>query len=143
MLGSWVDGYITGINQQTPGVYNVTSFESNELIAALVNEHCSKNPQDSMFAVVKLLIDKMAANKLTEPSNKVNVELGERNVSLYVETLKRIQEKLTALTFYKGEVNGEYNEALQQAIGRYQTSIELNPTGFPDQLTLWRLFTDL
>ena len=26
MLGSWVDGYITGINQQTPGIYNITSF---------------------------------------------------------------------------------------------------------------------
>jgi hypothetical protein len=141
VIGAWIDGYISGLNQGAPGIYDVASFESTELIAALLSEHCSKNPNDSLFAVLKLLTDKIAANKLTEPSEKVRVKRGERSVLLYSEILMRLQHKLAAMGYYTGTIDGAYSEATQQAIRRYQESIALNPTGFPDQLTLWRLFT--
>lgn len=142
MLNSWVDGYISGVNQQATGVFDVSSFESTELLAALLNEHCSKNPQHTLFSVVTLLVDKIAANQLPEYSEKVTVIQGERKVLLYRETLRRIQAKFHTMGLYKGEEDGVYSTQLQDSIRTYQKSINFNPTGFPDQLTLWRLFYD-
>lgn len=142
MLSSWIDGYISGVNQQASGVFDVSSFESTELLAALLNEHCTKNPHNTLFSVVTLLVDKIAANQLPDYSEKVTVTQGKRKVLLYRETLRRIQAKFSSIGLYKGEEDGVYSPQLQKSIMAYQKSINFNPTGFPDQLTLWRLFYD-
>lgn len=142
MLSSWIDGYISGVNQQASGVFDVSSFESTELLAALLNEHCTKNPHNTLFSVVTLLVDKIAANKLPDYSEKVTVTQGKRKVLLYRETLRRIQAKFSSIGLYKGEEDGVYSPQLQKSIMAYQKSINFDPTGFPDQLTLWRLFYD-
>ena len=89
-----------------------------------------------------LLVDKIAANKLPDYSEKVTVTQGKRKVLLYRETLRRIQAKFSSIGLYKGEEDGVYSPQLQKSIMAYQKSINFNPTGFPDQLTLWRLFYD-
>jgi hypothetical protein len=142
MLSSWIDGYISGVNQQASGVFDVSSFESTELLAALLNEHCVKHPSNTLYSVVTLLVEKMAANRLADYSEKVTVQQGERKVRLYRETLRRMQNKFSAIGLYEGEQDGAYSPHLQESIRRYQTSINFKATGFPDQLTLWRLFTD-
>jgi len=142
MLSSWIDGYISGVNQQAAGIFDVSSFESTELLTALLNEHCTKNPHNTLFSVVTLLVDKIAANKLHEYSEKVTVTQGKRKVLLYRETLRRMQAKFSLMGLYKGEEDGVYSPQLQKSIMAYQKSINFNPTGFPDQLTLWRLFYD-
>lgn len=143
MLSSWIDGYISGVNQQAHGVFDVSSFESTELLSALLNEHCSKNPHNTLFSVVTLLVDKIAANQLPEYSEKITVTQGKRKVMLYRETLRRMQAKLSSSGLYKGEEDGIYSPQLKKSIMAYQKSINFNPSGFPDQLTLWRLFYDL
>lgn len=139
-LAAWVDGYISGINQQAPGVFDVASFETTELIAALLNEHCSGNPDDPLYSVVVLLVNRMAQNALDTASHKVEVRIGERETLLYLETIRRMQQQLESLDLYEGDVDGQFGPALREAIAAYQRSIDFNPTGFPDQLTLWRLF---
>ena len=139
-MAAWVDGYISGINQQATGVFDVASFESTELIAALLNEHCTRNPDDRLYSVVVLLVNRMAQNALEIASQKVEVRVQDRKVMLYVETIRRMQQKLGSLGVYVGKVDGRFGPALQEAIAAYQRSIAFDPTGFPDQLTLWRLF---
>jgi peptidoglycan hydrolase-like protein with peptidoglycan-binding domain len=53
--------------------------------------------------------------------------------------LRRVQQKLAAAGFYRGPIDGNYDASTQKAMQAFQTSVKLQPTGFPDQATLWRL----
>ena len=140
IIAAWMDGYITGANEHADDTYDIVSFESAELLGALVNENCKKHPQASVFVVLRAILQKSAENRLTAPSKKVEVAIGDRKVFLYEEVLKRAQQKLASAGFYKGPITAEYDARTQEAIKAFQSSIGLEPTGFPDQLTLWRLF---
>lgn len=139
VVGAWLDGYVTGINQYADATYDVLSFESTELLAALVSENCRKNPDAVVFAVLRAVVEQAGKNRLRSPSRKVEVTVDERKVLLYDETLKRIQQALASRGFYRGPVTGTYDESTQKAMKAFQSSSKLQPTGFPDQLTLWRL----
>ncbi len=140
MIASWMDGYITAINQHVDDTYDVASFESTELLAAVVSEHCKNNPDAAVFAVVKSLVEQFGDNRLRRSSKKVEVAVDEYRVMLYEEVLERIQQKLTGAGHYQGEIDGIYDAETQAAMQAFQKSMELEPTGFPDQLTLYRLF---
>ena len=142
IVAGWIDGYITARNQFVSDTYDTTSFESMELITALAAEYCKKAPETNLFAVVTSFMEVFATNRLTAPSDKVTVTEGERSKELYAELLKRLQQKLSDLGHYAGEIDGTFDEPTKTALGKFQSSIEFKPTGFPDQLTLWRLFTD-
>jgi len=139
IVAAWMDGYITGSNQHADDTYDIVSFESTELLAALVSENCKKYPDTPVFAVLRLIVKNSARNRLHAPSKKVEIAMGERKAYLYEEVLRRVQQKLKAGGFYKGPINGAYDAATQEAMKAFQTSIKFQPTGFPDQLTLLRL----
>ena len=65
--------------------------------------------------------------------------VGERTTKLYIEVVIRLKEKLKQTGHYHGDINSVYDGATIEAIKTYQGSIGFNQTGFPDQLTLWRL----
>jgi len=140
MIASWMDGYITATNQHVDDTYDTASFESTELLTALVSEHCKKNPETPVFAVVNSLIKQFAKNRLRSPSKKIEIVIGPRRTLLYEKVVMRVQEKLAKRGFYSGAISHIYDENVQLAMRAFQSSIKLQPTGFPDQLTLWRLF---
>ena len=139
IVAAWMDGYITGSNQHADDTYDIVSFESTELLAAIVSENCKKNPETPVFAVLRAVIAQTGKNRLRAPSKKVEVAVGERKVLLYEEVLRRVQQKLAAAGFYQGPIDGTYDAKTRKAMQAYQTSVKLQPTGFPDQATLWRL----
>jgi len=139
VVAGWMDGYITGSNQHADDTYDVVSFEGTELLAALVDENCKKHPDAPVFAVLRAIVQKTSAHRLRAPSPKVEVAIGERKVLLYEEVLRRIQQKLAAAGHYRGPINGAYDADTQAAMRKFQAAAKLQPTGFPDQLTLWRL----
>jgi len=139
MTSAWVDGYVSGINQYSTNTYDLLSFESSELLMSILSEHCKKNPQDPVFGVVRKLFEKIKHDSLLSLSRKISIEKGERKVLLYVEFIKRVQQKLTKLKLYNDDINGIYSKSTEEAIKAFQLSIDFNPTGFPDQLTLWKL----
>jgi len=139
IVAAWMDGYITGSNQHADDTYDIVSFESTELLAAIVSENCKKNPEAPVFAVLRAVVAQAGKQRLRSPSKKVEVAVGERKVLLYEEVLRRVQQKLAAAGFYRGPIDGIYNATTQKAMQAYQTSAKLQPTGFPDQVTLWRL----
>lgn len=142
MIAGWLDGYITGTNQHMDDTYDVASFESTELVVALLSEHCKTHPETPVFAVINTLVPQFADHRLHAPSEKVEIAIGERRALLYVETVRRVQRMLTAAGIYVGETSGVYDAELEAAMRTFQESIGLHPTGFPDQLTLWRLFNE-
>jgi hypothetical protein len=115
------------------------SFESTELLMAILDSHCQTNPSDPVFGVLVNLFKKLWPDRIIDKSNKTTIATGEREARHYVETISRVQIRLQAAGFYAGMLNGEYTPQTMEAMKNFQTSIGFDPTGFPDQLTLWRL----
>jgi len=139
MTAAWVDGFITGANQYSSDTYDLMSFESTELLLSVVNAHCEKNPQDPVYGVLNNLFESLRPDRLTEKSDKTVVAVGEREAHHYQSLIGRVQEQLKARGFYDDPVNSAFSLQTIEAVKRYQQSVNLNPTGFPDQVTLWRL----
>lgn len=140
VVAGWMDGYITGVNQYADDTYDAASFEGTELLAAMVNEYCKKHPDTPVFPVVNSLVKQFLKNRLTSPSHKITIAINDRKVSLYREVVRRVQRRLAAGGFYQGPIDGTYGTKVETGMKAFQKSIKLKPTGFPDQLTLWRLF---
>lgn len=140
MTAAWIDGYISASNQFMLDTYDIMSFEKTELLTAVIGEHCKKNPSDTIFAVINNLNGKLKSDRLINKSEKRDIIAGERKITLYIKTLTNMQKVLSELGYYSGEINADYNESTIKALKAYQESINFEVTGFPDQMTLWRLF---
>ena len=140
LAAAWADGYLTGINQHQETTYDAVSFESTELLMAVVAEHCESHPKDPLFGVLNGLFKKLATDRLQEKSTKLEIRNGQLKTSLYVSTLMRAQDLLASYGHYAGDPSGKYDQATISALKGYQSAIGFEPTGFPDQATLWRLF---
>nr|WP_224746932.1 peptidoglycan-binding domain-containing protein [Pelovirga terrestris] len=106
---------------------------------AILDNHCQKNPSDPIFGVLVNLFKKLWPDRLIDKSDKTTIAIGEREARHYVESIGRVQNRLQAAGFYKDPRNNEYSPQTLEAMKKFQTSIGFEPTGFPDQLTLWRL----
>ncbi len=139
MIGGWLDGYITGVNQYAPETFDATSFENAELLALLLQEHCKDHHDDRLFSVVNSLLIKLQDDRLRTPSAQISVKVGTRETILYEEVLRRLQLKLQEGGYYRGELEPQFGEKTQAALAAFQRKNKLPATGFPDQTTLWHL----
>jgi len=139
ITAAWADGYVTGINQYAAQTYDLLSFETTELLMAILDEHCQSNPNDPVFGVLTNLFEQIWADRLTEKSEITTIVLAEREARHYVQFIERAQSRLQEEGFYSGPISGEYTALMVEAVKQYQESVGLNATGFPDQVTLWRL----
>jgi hypothetical protein len=140
VIGGWIDGYITGLNQYSAGTYDITSFESTELLSAVIDTHCRDNPGDRVFSVINSIVAQIRGDKIDASSPTVPIEVGGREIRLYGATVEKLQMALREQGFFEGEAaSGQWDDATRSALQGFQRSAELEPTGFPDQTTLWRL----
>jgi len=143
MIGGWIDGYITGVNQYAADTYDVTSFESTELFAEILNNHCKKNPEDRLFPVINSIIAQRWDSRIKEQTPLVGVKLGEFSVQIYRESIVRMQQRLAEKGFYTAKASGQFDADTITAIASYQETLDgYAATGFPDQATLWALFAE-
>ena len=139
MISGWLEGFITAHNKYADDTYDIASFESLELLLRVMQNHCESNPRDRLYSVINSIIIKLNPDRLRHNLAKVEIKEGERRTVLYRETIRRIQTKLTQLGLYKDEVNGKFTDATRSALMAFQSDIDFEKTGFPDQTTLWRL----
>ncbi|MGH8146307.1 MAG: peptidoglycan-binding domain-containing protein [Rhodanobacteraceae bacterium] len=140
VIGGWIDGYITGINQYAGDTYDTAPFETTELYAALVSEYCKKHPKTPIFTVLNSLVKYHWKDRLRASSPKVEVVVGKQKAKMYTEVIRQIQQRLSQRGFYHGKVTDSYGPAVQKAMGAFQSSLHFKPTGFPDEASLWQLF---
>lgn len=141
MMGGWIDGYLTGINQSSPDTYDATSFESTELFAQIIADHCKTHPDDRLYAVMRSIVAQRWKGRMTKRSPFVNVTLGKQSTRLYRETVKRMQQRLADKGLLKAQPNGKFDAKTISAIAAFQKTLAgYKATGFPDQATLYMLF---
>lgn len=139
MIGGWLDGYITATNRNAPDTYDALSFESTDLVAGLLAGHCKSRPTDRIADVLGAMLAKFQDDRLRTNSPRVKGKVGEREFTLYAEVLKRVQSRLSVLGLYQGAPEPEFGEKTREALIAFQRNNNLQPTGLPDQATLWSL----
>lgn len=142
MMGGWLDGYITGVNELAESTFDITPFQSTELVSLLVYRHCRDNSEDLIFAVVNTLLARLHDQRLTSASPYTDVRVGERQVRLYDSVIRDIQSALAGKGLLAENPDGSWNAATATALSRFQATVGLESSGFPDQTTLWYLLRE-
>lgn len=139
MIGGWLDGYITAVNELSDSTFDVAPYATTELLTILIDRHCRNNPADILFSVTNSLLARLFDDRLRSSSAFVDVRVDLAQTRLYIDTILRIQRALVAKGLVEIEVTGQWDIATREGITSYQESVGLKGTGFPDQTTLWRL----
>ena len=138
----WMDGYLTAVNQYSPDTFDITPWESTDLLAALIDRHCKNSPQDNFFRVANSIVIELREERLREASPRILAKVGDKGVRMYRQTMRRVQEALKKRKHYKGTVDGRFGPATQNALEAFQRKQKIAVTGLPDQLTLLRLLRE-
>jgi hypothetical protein len=139
MFGGWLDGYLTAINSYSPDTYDLTPWETTDLLLALIERNCKKRPEDPFVAMVRGLAKKLKDTRLPQSSPVIDAVVGGTTVKLYQATMTQVQQALLDGGFYSGSVDGQFGPSSQAAIEAFQTAKGLKVTGLPDQITLLAL----
>ena len=139
LIAGWVEGFVTAYNRSAADTFDITSFESTELLLSVMHNHCKDHPADPLYPVLNSMLAQLHPGRLVKESERIEVSAGERRTLLYLETIRRMQAELQRRGLYKGDVDGRYSEATSAALKAFQSDAALDNTGFPDQTTLWRL----
>ncbi len=140
MISGWLEGYLSAHNKYAANTYDVMAFESQELLLGVLGKHCEVNPQDPLHLVVTSIIKQLHTQRVVTRPPMLEIKEGQLSTKLYRETIRRMQAKLAEKGLYKNLVDGRFTDATPAALMAYQSDLDFEPTGFPDQTTLWRLF---
>jgi hypothetical protein len=142
MVAGWIDGFTTGLNATTPGVFDHLPWQRTDLVMQLLANHCSANEDDILANAVNLFIRATVATRLTDVSELIRIPLpeGDGAIEIYQATLSRVQSTLAELGHYDSTVDGLYGPGTATAIRAFQAQQGLPETGLPDQRTLLVLF---
>jgi hypothetical protein len=137
----WIEGYLTATNRYVSDTFDIAPWQSAEMYGVIINDHCSKNPDERLYSVVMKMVTSLTDGRMKAPSEQVNLSIKGRGFTVYTEVIRRMQDALKKQNLYRGEVNGTWNEDTELAVAGYQAVVGLQDTGLPDPLTLWMLFS--
>lgn len=134
MFGGWIDGYTSAMNVYEPKTFDVTPWQSTDLIAAAVAEQCRRTPKFTMHEALVEVSGSLRRGRLETRSPLV---VAGPNVPgapvIYQATLKQAQARL------KVAQTGKLDTATRSALTDFQKRNKLPATGLPDQATLYSL----
>ncbi|MGH6720116.1 MAG: peptidoglycan-binding domain-containing protein [Alphaproteobacteria bacterium] len=139
MFGGWLDGYLTAINSYSPDTYDLTPWETTDLLLALIERNCKKHLEDPFVAMVRGLAKKLRETRLPQTSPVIDAVVGSITIKLYQVTMAQVQQALFDGGFYSGSADGQFGPNTQKAIEAFQTVKSIPVTGLPDQITLLAL----
>ncbi|MEM7078976.1 MAG: peptidoglycan-binding domain-containing protein [Pseudomonadota bacterium] len=144
MIGGWIDGYLSATNAHRDDTYDITSFQSTELIGRILQRHCAEHPHHRLFSVLKSMVAQLHEQRVVDASPQQMIVVDDRRTQLYNDTILRMQMVLAERGLIKyAQISGRFDEQTSAALARFQEERNFQPTGFPDQATLWMLFADV
>ena len=141
LYGGWLEGYFSAYNQFQQDNYDISPWQTTELLLLLLQRHCKDNPTAKYLDAANAMIKAFYPIRLTAESKIIKIEVGEVSSYFYQEILLRAKQRLKFLGYYDGEPNGTtYTDDDTKAFSDYQRKVGLRITGIPDQRTLTNLF---
>lgn len=139
---SWLTGYISAYNYLTPDTYDVAPWQSAELLSLILAEHCKQNPEESFFHASNRLLNSIANDRLRVASDVVTITAGDYKLTIYKDMIFRIQSALKDKGHLKMRwPTGDYDQSTIEAMKAFQVLNKIDPTGVPDQQSLYLLFS--
>lgn len=142
MIGGWIDGYMTAFNQLSERTYDITPYQSTEMLVTVIENHCLQFGDHRLFTVVTSMAEQLREDRLSQRSELITIRVDDKDTRLYKETIRRMQLQLQEQGHLKESATGRFDTPTLNAVKSYQESIDYVPTGFPDQATLWKLFAE-
>lgn len=139
LFAGWVDGYVSAANRSRPETFDLTPWQTTELLLLLLSRYCENYPEDRFQIAVDNLLDTLHPQRLVNYSDRLVVGEKAQGISIYREVLKRAQRSLASQGFYTGQMDGNYDKAVHKAFRDYQEKNGLKATGLPEPETLYRL----
>jgi len=140
VYAGWIDGYVTATNQREDGVYDLTPWQTTELLLDLAAQYCRANPDRQFIYGVTKLLGFLYPGRLESYSEIVEIEHGDRGQYLYSATIMRVQETLAGTGLYDGPIDGSFDDELRAAVTAFQKQADMPANGWLDQRTLFALF---
>lgn len=139
----WIDGYISAANQYTADTYDLIPWGNTAFLATLLQNHCSKHPDQRFYVAVNQLAAAMLDQRLVTRSEMIETSNKGKKTHIYKSILLKVQLHLRELKMYTGKADGEYGPGTRSALEMFQKESGLAVTGLPDQLTLYKVFQKL
>jgi hypothetical protein len=143
VYGAWLEGYVTGINRSSEGLYDLTPWQTPELLLSVVVQACVPTPDDKLIVALDRVLRGMSPLRMTERAPIVALRKGGSYVNIYETVLNRAIARLDALGHSPGPAAPRVDARVVRAIGDFQASRGLPETGIPDQATLFNLFVEV
>lgn len=140
LFAGWIDGYVSGFNHFRDDTYDVTPWQTVELMVLKIAKYCEANPSTRFVVAMNELLATLAPQRLATESPVVQLERGGQAIFIYEETAERVRAALAEQGFTVGPENSGIDDATSTALGQFQTRHDLPASGLPDQLTLNALF---
>ncbi|MDZ7752731.1 MAG: peptidoglycan-binding protein [Gammaproteobacteria bacterium] len=139
-FGSWTNGFFTGANVYEEDTFDVTPWQTSELLLAKLVKYCEANPKKRYVNAVGRLLTALKPERLSRSSELVSPRVEQRAVFVYRETLERVREALVEAGYDVPETVAEFGPEFADALVAFQRDRKLPLTGLPDQPTLNALF---
>jgi hypothetical protein len=139
-FASWTNGFLSASNAAMADTYDLTPWQTIEVVLAKMRVFCSANPEVEYVGGLTLLVQTLLADRQTSPSEIVSIRLGDQAVFLYADVLRRVRAVLVAggadLAPLPAEAPIGFDTAFSAALAAHQEAAGLPVTGLPDQQTL-------
>lgn len=141
--GGWISGWITGLNQFAPGLYDAAPWQSAETLLGMTYSVCQQVPEPettNFLLAAGALMERLSSGRLPERSELEGVRRGNQGFAIYLAVLEAAVSRLNELGYEAGDPKAPFGEQASSAFLDFQKAGGLEPSGLPDQRTLFALF---
>ncbi len=140
MFGGWIDGYLSARNQLDSNTYSLAPWQTTDVLAGFIADYCAKKPDEVFLRAVMVMTKALMPARLTDQSERITVAVGSFKAAYFKATLLALQHRLRELGYYSGDIDGDFDATTSTALKAFQRATLIDPSGFPDQITLFKLF---
>ncbi|ANK79459.1 MAG: hypothetical protein TEF_00650 [Rhizobiales bacterium NRL2] len=140
MTQGWIQGYLTASNRHMPDTFDLTPWQSTELIATLIEESCQGGSDARLAAMAGAVAQGLSEHRLDSNSPTQQFSVAGQNYVMHKATIAQMQRRLQDMGAYNGAIDGSFGPNTQGAIQKFQSAVDgLDATGAPTQVTLFYL----
>lgn len=141
LYAGWIAGYVTALNQHNEKTYDAVPWQTTETLLGMTWSVCGQLAPDTHFLhAFDRMLSKLRSTRLGEKSDLVGVRRGERTIVVYHAVLDAAKARLTSLGHDAGPIGADFDQIASNAFRSFQEAHGLEPSGLPDQKTLFALF---
>ncbi|MDJ0738251.1 MAG: peptidoglycan-binding domain-containing protein [Gammaproteobacteria bacterium] len=137
----WIDGYVTAVNQHVDNTYDTTPWQTTQTLLGLTHSVCKQlAPQARFIDATSVLMRQIWPTRLPEKSELEEIRRGQRAMVVYRAVLDAAKARLGDIGYDAGSPGAAFDARMSDALRAFQDERGLEPTGLPNQKTLFALF---